>query len=128
MKKIVKRVSTLCSILILFTYFFAIQSNATLFNRPFNMEEFMATDGDSRNLPICNDERIEKYVYGTISNTQDYYFSSSAKAVGGFSGGPFLRSDDYVIGICHGYWTDSPDTSIGVRITQNMINIIVSNS
>lgn len=71
----------------------------------------------------------QKYTQGTISNTQDYYFSSSAKTVGGFSGGPFARtSDNYVVGVCHGYWTNTPDTSVGVRITQNMIDIIRDNS
>lgn len=79
-------------------------------------------------LSVGNAER-QYYTNGTISNTQDYYFDSSAKTVGGFSGGPFVRnSDNYVVGICHGYWNNRPDISIGVRITQNMIDIIRENS
>jgi V8-like Glu-specific endopeptidase len=68
------------------------------------------------------------YTSGTISNTQNLYFSSSAKSVGGFSGGPYARtSDNYVVGVCHGYWTSDPDTSVGVRITQQMIDILLEN-
>lgn len=65
---------------------------------------------------------------GKILNTYDYYFKSSAEPMGGFSGGPFIRtSDNYVVGLCSGHWNSTPITSAGVRITQNMINIIKEN-
>ena len=49
--------------------------------------------------------------------------------MGGFSGGPYVRTlDNCVVGICYGYWSDAPDSSVGVRITQNMIDIIIENS
>ena len=71
----------------------------------------------------------QKYTQGMIFNTQNYYFTSSAKTTKGFSGGPYIRtSDNYVVGICHGYWLDEPNTSVGVRTTQNMIDIIIENS
>ena len=64
-----------------------------------------------------------------IEYYENYYFISSAKTTGGFSGGPYVRTlDNCVVGICHGYWSDAPDSSVGVRITQNMIDIIIENS
>lgn len=65
---------------------------------------------------------------GTISNTRDLYFESSARSVGGFSGGPVARtSDNYVVGVNHGYYKLNPETETGARITQDMINIIREN-
>ncbi len=72
---------------------------------------------------------LQYYSTGTISDTQNEYFYSSAKAIGGFSGGPYARtSDNYVVGICHGYRDDNNNISIGVRITQEMVDIILENS
>lgn len=71
----------------------------------------------------------KRYTQGMTFNTGNYYFTSSAKTTEGFSGGPYVRaSDNCVVGICHGYWTDRPNSSVGVRITQNMIDIIIENS
>lgn len=69
------------------------------------------------------------YMGVSSSDIHNEYFSSSARSVGGFSGGPFMRtSDNCIVGICHGTWTDDPNTSIGVRITEDMVNIINANS
>ena len=69
------------------------------------------------------------YTTGTITNTHDLYFDSTAKSVEGFSGGPVTRtSDDYVVGINRGHYNSNPDTEVAVRITQDMINIILENS
>ena len=69
------------------------------------------------------------YTTGTITNTNDLYFDSTAKSVEGFSGGPVTRtSDDYVVGINRGHYNSNPDTEVAVRITQDMINIILENS
>ena len=70
---------------------------------------------------------IQKYTTGYIYNTQNYYFSSTAGVSEGMSGSPYLRSDDVVVGVCHGYW-ENTEISVGVRITSNMINIIINNS
>lgn len=75
------------------------------------------------------DGERQYYTSGTILNTNGLYFDSSIKSVDGFSGGPVTRtSDNYVVGINHGVYTSDPDTEIGVRITQNMIDIIIENS
>lgn len=68
------------------------------------------------------------YTAGTISNTRDLYFDSSATSIDGFSGGPVIRtSDNYVVGINRGHYPVNPEIEFGVRITQNMINIILEN-
>ncbi len=74
------------------------------------------------------DGECQYYTSGTISNTRDLYFESSARSVGGFSGGPVARtSDNYVVGVNHGYYKLNPETETGARITQDMINIIREN-
>lgn len=69
------------------------------------------------------------YSQGNILNTYNRYFDSSAYISGGMSGGPFARrSDNYAIGIVHGYYTSNPNISVSSRITQDIINLILEYS
>ncbi len=64
------------------------------------------------------------YQYETgekITSVADRYFKYSAYTFEGFSGGPIIRSDNYIVGIHYGKTSNIPT---GVRITQEMINII----
>lgn len=67
-----------------------------------------------------------RYQYETgerITSVGTRYFRYSAWTFGGFSGGPIKRNDNYIVGIHYGLvW----NTSTGVRITQEMIDIIRS--
>lgn len=67
-----------------------------------------------------------KYQYQTgekITSTNNRYFKYSGRTFGGFSGGPIIRSDNYIVGVHYGI-ESSTQQPIGVRITQEMINII----
>lgn len=67
-----------------------------------------------------------RYQYQTgekITSVSNNYFKYSAWTFGGFSGGPVMRLDNYILGVHYG---QVANTSIGVRITQNMIDIIRS--
>ena len=68
------------------------------------------------------------FSHGIISNTQDRYFDCTSRSTYGFSGGPFIRpSDNYAVGICEGNRISNPSISVGVRISQEMVNIISAN-
>ena len=70
--------------------------------------------------------KYQYYSTGTLSNVQNGYFYSSAMSTGGMSGGPVTRtSDNYAVGINRGHTSTS---AVGVRITQNIINLILENS
>lgn len=65
-----------------------------------------------------------KYMYQTgdeIISTYAGYFKYTGWTFGGFSGGPVLSSDDYIIGIHRGITSGYPTAT---RISQNMLNII----
>lgn len=70
-----------------------------------------------------------KYQYSTgekIISVRDLSFRYSAMSCDGFSGGPIMRtSDNYVVGVHHGTYKGVNEAA-GVRITQGMINIILS--
>lgn len=68
------------------------------------------------------------YQYETgekITSVANNYFRYSAWTFGGFSGGPIIRSDDYIVGVHYGQ-TGLSNSPTGVRITQNMINTIIN--
>lgn len=66
------------------------------------------------------------YSTGSLSNVQSGYFYSSAMSTGGMSGGPVTRfSDSKAVGINRGHTSTS---ALGVRISQNIINLILENS
>ena len=69
------------------------------------------------------------YTYGNLSWIKNGSFDTSSKIVEGMSGGPIARtSDNYAVGLVKGYFTFRPDTGIGVRITQQIIDLIRENS
>ncbi|MCI8352991.1 MAG: trypsin-like serine protease [Clostridia bacterium] len=71
--------------------------------------------------------RYQFYSTGNLFNTHDRYFQSYANVTGGMSGGPFIRtSDNYAIGIIKGYDETDIAKSYGVRITQQIIDLINS--
>lgn len=64
-------------------------------------------------------------VEGKISNTHARYFDCSAVVNNGMSGGPIIReSDNYAVGIVKGEYTFDASKTYGVRITQDLINLI----
>ncbi len=66
---------------------------------------------------------------GTLSNISSGKFDMSAPISEGMSGGPISRTSDYyAVGIIKGYYTFRPETSIGVRITEDIINLIRENT
>lgn len=72
---------------------------------------------------------FQYYTYGNLSSVSSGKFDTSSKVVEGMSGGPIARtSDNYAVGLVKGYYVIRPNTGIGVRITQNIINIIRENS
>lgn len=77
--------------------------------------------------PIVPGNAIRQmYTEGTLFNVSATRFDTSALISEGMSGGPIVRaSDDFVVGICKGYWTNNPDTGVGVRITQTIINTLL---
>lgn len=63
---------------------------------------------------------------GNVKNVYDRYFTYSGLTVEGFSGGPILRtSDDFIAGVHHGLTKEGGDP-IGVRITQQMVDLVNS--
>lgn len=69
------------------------------------------------------DGKYQYYSTGNLSNINNGYFYSSAMSTDGMSGGPVTRtSDDCAIGINRGHTSTS---AVGVRITQNIINLIL---
>lgn len=71
-------------------------------------------------------DAIYQYETGTkIESVWDRYFRYDGYTCGGFSGGPIIRSDNYIVGIIQGNNTVS-NRANGVRITQEMINIIIN--
>lgn len=68
------------------------------------------------------------YSNGQISDAFDLKFYSTAKISTGYSGGPIMRtSDDYAVGVLRGDLISNSDTSVGTRITQHMIDVILAN-
>lgn len=66
---------------------------------------------------------------GTLSNISSGKFDMSAPISEGMSGGPIARTSDYyAVGIIKGYYTFRRETSIGVRITEDIINLIRENT
>ena len=60
-----------------------------------------------------------------MSNTQSKYFYSSAKTENGMSGGPIARtSDNKIVGIVKGRLDEDINKTYGVRITQQIIDLI----
>lgn len=95
-----------------------------------------ATNAEMNNLAVrllgypkdMGGGEYQYYSFGQISNTHDTYFECSARTIGGFSGGPFARtSDDYVVGVCSGQLRTNTNISVGTRLTQNIINIMLEN-
>lgn len=71
---------------------------------------------------------FQYYSLGNIKNTHTRYFDSTAKSTGGMSGGPFARtSDNYAVGIIKGTYKYDENKSYGVRITQQIIDMIKQN-
>ena len=65
-----------------------------------------------------------RYQYKTgekITSVGNRYFRYSALTFGGFSGGPICKADNYIVGIHFGLVWNTPT---GVRITQDMVNLI----
>ena len=79
--------------------------------------------GDT-NYGFYSDARYQYTTGEKITSVGDRYFRYSAWTFGGFSGGPIARtSDNYIVGIHYGLVWNTPT---GVRITQEMIDIIRS--
>ena len=74
-----------------------------------------------------NPNSIYQYETGDkITNVSDRYFWFTAYSFEGFSGGPIRRtSDNHLIGVLSGR-NESGNKALGVRITQDMINIMAS--
>jgi V8-like Glu-specific endopeptidase len=94
------------------------------------------TNSEMNNLPVRvlgypadpNYGFDSRYQYQTgekITSVYNNYFRYSAWTFGGFSGGPIIRSDNYIVGVHYGV-SGIGDQPTGVRITQNMIDIIRS--
>lgn len=79
--------------------------------------------------PIENSKSgYQKYTSGTLSNVSSNKFDTSSKIVRGMSGGPIVRSsDNVVVGICSAFYPLRPNTGIGTRITQDIINLLLEN-
>lgn len=79
--------------------------------------------GDT-NYGFFSDARYQYTTGEKIMSVSDRYFKYSGWTFGGFSGGPITRiSDNYIVGVHFGLDGNTP---IGVRITQEMIDIILS--
>ncbi len=79
--------------------------------------------GDT-NYGFPSDARYQYTTGEKITSVGDRYFRYSGWTFGGFSGGPIARtSDNYIVGIHFGLVWNTPT---GVRITQEMIDIIRS--
>lgn len=64
---------------------------------------------------------------GKINSVSNNYFWYSAYTYTGYSGGPIRRiSDNHIVGVHYGASKDIKGKSLGVRITQYMINVIAS--
>lgn len=73
-----------------------------------------------------NTGSIQYYTIGNIQKVDNYTFTSGAASYGGMSGGPIARtSDNYAVGINRGDM--SPTIGAGVRISQDIINLILEN-
>ena len=79
--------------------------------------------GDT-NYGFYSDARYQYTTGEKITSVGDRYFRYSGWTFGGFSGGPIARtSDNYIVGVHYGLVWNTPT---GVRITQEMIDIIRS--
>ncbi len=97
------------------------------------------TSSEMINLPVTTFGYPGDVEYGFQDGGKDQYktgdkitkaesgaFLYNGFCVGGFSGGPIVRdSDNYIVGI-HAAGEDAK-IGLGVRITQNMINIMINN-
>lgn len=94
------------------------------------------TDKELINLPVrlygypasLGQGEFQYYSDGIIEDANNYLFHSTTSGLDGFSGGPIVRrSDNYVVGIHRGVKKSDPSLGTGVRINQDMIDIIRNN-
>lgn len=73
-----------------------------------------------------NGALYQYYTSGSTSNTHARYFHTSAQTLEGMSGGPIYRtSDNCAVGIIKG-GIENTTSTYGVRITQNIIDLVRS--
>lgn len=83
---------------------------------------------------LVGNARSQYYTQGSIQNTHDTYFHTTAVNYEGMSGGPILRSsDDYAVGLVSGlirnrniFGNVTSFETYGRRITQDIIDLINS--
>lgn len=64
-------------------------------------------------------------VNGSVNSVSDYRIYFKGVASPGFSGSPIMKTENsYVVATLSGYLSNDITTCVGVRITQNMINIM----
>lgn len=70
----------------------------------------------------------QMYTTGSLSWVTSNKFNTSSRIVKGMSGGPIVRaSDENAIGISGAFYSLMPETGIGVRITQTIIDLLLEN-
>lgn len=75
--------------------------------------------------PYFEGAQYQYYTSGKIQTPLDKFFITTARNTNGMSGGPYYRtSDGFIVGVIHGTFVEDDTLGIGVRITQEMVNII----